>query len=82
MHTKLARIGQRWQVEATGVKMQINKRVDNKIISFDIDVTVFLGEGLGTLLCKLRRKHHDKYGSDHCWYCGCCIEHLKVNCEY
>ena len=69
-------------MEAAGIKMNMNKRVDNKIISFDIEFTVFLGEGLGVLLCKVRKKHHDKYGSDHCWYCGTCIEHLKVNCEY
>lgn len=62
--------------------MQINKSVDNKIISFDIQFTIYLGESAGSLLCKLRRKHHDKYGSDHCWHCGTCIEHLKVNCEY
>ena len=82
MPTLLARAWIGWQMEASGIKMNINKRVDNKIISFDIEFTVFLGEGLGILLCKLRKKHHDKYGSDHCWYCGTCIEHLKVNCEY
>jgi hypothetical protein len=69
-------------MEATGITMNKNIRVDNKIISFDIDFTMFLGEGLGALLCKLRKKHHDKYGSDHCWYCGVCIEHSKVDCQY
>ena len=62
--------------------MDINKSVDNKIVSFDIQFTIYLGEGLGALLCKLRKKHYDKYDRDHCWYCGTCIEHLKVNCEY
>lgn len=62
--------------------MQINKSVDNKIISFDMQFTMYLGEGAGALFCKLRKKHFDKYGSYHCWHCGTCIEHLKVNCEY